>query len=308
MSSSRTIIRKKINVIYDIDKEISVINKKRMELDLLISNFEKKNTDLKNKKDKLFTKRLQALPDVLINIIFRFAVSCPHASKSEILNVFNEREKLRNQWQEWEHLPLPRQPAFNTFEEDMTFNEAHIQAIYQNINQRTRCHDPCSISDIPTNCFYNGNILMGRVKIYLPYNIDTRVEDVNTLRRHATNTAIAYKFPSCKLDHYFSKTAWRGMNETGNYKQQTKTRCGNWVYGWGPIRIENIHNIKTGNILSISLINDFHYPSHVTLFNQLNYICSPIKLDIVIDFLKNEGIDVSNCRTRRECYRRTLMT
>ena len=50
--SSKTIIRRKINVINDFDKEISVINKKRMELDLLISNYEKKKTELKNKKDK----------------------------------------------------------------------------------------------------------------------------------------------------------------------------------------------------------------------------------------------------------------
>jgi len=307
--SSKTIIRRKINVITDFDKEISVINKKRMELDLLISNYEKKKTELKNKKDKKLIERIQALPDVIINIIFRFAVSCPHASKSQILNVFNQREKLRKQWLEWEKLPLPRQPLFNSFEHDMEYMQNHPDHdIYEIMHQRARHHDPCSITDIPTYCFTNGNILMGRVKIYLPYHIDTRVEDVNPLRRDATNKAIAWKFPDCEVEHYFSKTAWRGMNETGNYKQQKKKQCGNWVYGWGPIRIDNIHNNKTENYISVSFIDDLYYPSHVSVFNQLNYICSPVRFDIVKNFLKNEGIDVSNCRTRRECYRKTLMT
>ena len=118
--------------------------------------------------------------------------------------------------------------------------------IYEIMHQRARHHDPCSITDIPTYCFTNGNILMGRVKIYLPYHIDTRVEDVNLLRRDATNKAIAWKLPDCELEHYFSKTAWRGMNETGNYKQQKKAmwKLGLWMGNLLELTIFTIIKLK----------------------------------------------------------------
>ena len=250
----------------------------------------KKQAILNDNKNKKFTTRLQKLPDILISIIFRYAVS-PHASKKEILDVYNERKKLRIQWEKWENSPLPRQNHFNIYE---------IQQQYHNRD------DPCSMTYVPSECRYHENILYGRVKINVSFNKDTRVEDVNTLRHDSLNQCSVRHCDTVNLERYFSKKTWRGNNETGNYRQQKRKSSKLWVYGWGPIRIDNIKTRNYGNI-SMSFINDLWYPSRRNLFSELNYIYSyDITFNKIKNMLEKNGVDVSRCQTRRDCYNKFI--
>ena len=290
---------KEDNKIKEMHKEI---NKKKKELDELTFRLKNTQTILDDNKNKKFTTRLQNLPDVLISIIFRYAVT-PHASKKEILDVYNEREKLRIQWERWEHLPYPRQPHFETFEADQEYMNIHPGVdLYEILREVSNKNDPCSMRYMPRECIYNGNILMGRVKISVAYTKDTRVEDVNTLRWDSLNSCAICHCQNVDIETYYSKTGWRGNNETGTYKQQKKRSSNIWVYGWGPIRIDNIKTINHG-IIAMSFINDLWYPSRRNLFNELNYINDyGIRFNKIQDLLEKNGFDVSNLASRYECY------
>jgi hypothetical protein len=307
--------RKKLVIISNDDKEDNKIkemqeeiNKKKKELDKLTLRFNKTQAIVINNKNKKFNNHVQNLPDEIISIIFRYAIT-PHASKKEIVDVYNEREKLRIQWERWEQLPHPRQPHFETFEADQEYMNINPGIdLYEIFDELSNKNDPCSMTYVPMECEYNGNILMGRVKISLGFCKDTRVEDVNTLRWDSLNECAIRNCNNIDLERYFSKTTWRGNNETGNYKNQKKKSSNFWVYGWGPIRIDNIKTINDGNI-SMSFINDLWYPSRRNLFNDLKYINSyDIKFNKIKNMLKKNGVDVSRCETRRDCYRKFIRT
>jgi len=291
-----------------LDQELVAIYKKKTELDMMVKKIQKNKKNIIKKEYEVFVERLHTLPDELISYIFIFTASCRHASKTEIVSVFNQREKLRKQWERWEQLPLPRQPYFSTFEIDNEYINNHPGVNIYDISEE--CHnknDPCSVSRIPASSKYNGNITMGRVKIFVSYITDTRVDDVNALRRNSINENSLRNCRNINLNAYFSKTAWRGNNESGNYKQQKTHIPQNWVWGWGPIRIDTIKTKCYGS-LSMAFFNDLWYPSRRSLFNQLTFICSPVNLDILMKMLQDDGVDISNCITRRQCYRKILKT
>ena len=305
--------RKKLVIISNDDKEDNKIkemheeiNKKNKELVELTLRLKQKQAIVDDNKNKKFTTRLQNLPDILITIIFRYAVS-PHASKKEIVDVYNERQKLRIHWEKWENSPLPRQPYFETWEADQEYiNNIPNINIYEIQEQYHNRDDPCSMRYIPNECRYDENILYGRVKIYVRFNKDTRVEDVNTLRWDSLNTSSVRKCDTVNLDQFLSKTAWRGNNETGNYKEQKKKSSKLWVYGWGPIRIDNIKTQNDG-FISMSFINGLWYPSRRNLFSDLKYINSySIKFNSIKNMLEKNGVDVSTCQTRRDCYNKFI--
>jgi hypothetical protein len=306
MHKKVVIISKDDNEDNKIKEMYDEINKKKKELDKLTLRFNKTKAIVVNNKNKKFNKRVQKLPDEIISIIFRYAIT-PHASKKEIVDVYNEREKLRIQWERWEKLPHPRQPHFETFEVDQEYMNINPGInLYEILDEVSNKNDPCSMTYMPSECMYNGNILMGRVKISLGFCTDTRVEDVNTLRWDSLNACAIRGCHKIDLKRYFSKTTWRGNNETGNYKNQKKKSSNFWVYGWGPIRIDNIKTMNDGNI-SMSFINDLWYPSRRNLFNELNYIYSyDIEFQKIKNMLEINGVDVSRCETRRDCYRKFI--
>lgn len=301
--------RKKLLIISDDDKEINKIkemheeiNKKKKELEELTYRLKKRQAILDDNKNKKFITRLQRLPDIIISIIFRYAVS-PHASKKEILDVYNQREKLRIQWEKWEQLPIPRQPFFNSFETDQEYinNNPHINLYELQERCSNRC-DPCSMRYIPSEYVYNGNILMGRVKIGVYYTKDTRVEDVNTLRLTCSNRSGIVNCENIDIEKYYSKTSWRGNNETGTYKEQKKNKSKLWVYGWGPIRIDNIKTTNHG-IISISFIDDLWYPSRRNIINELKYIHDyGVEFDKIQNMLVKNGFDISKLTSRSQSY------
>ena len=301
--------RKKLVIISNDDKEDNKIkemheeiNKKRKELVELIFRLKKTQAILDDNKNKQLIKCVQNLPDVLISIIFRYAIS-PHASKKEIVDVYNEREKLRIQWERWEQLPYPRQPHFETFEADQAYMNIHPGIdIYEIQREISNKNDPCSITYMPDECIYNGNILMGRVKISVRFSRDTRVEDVNTLRWDSLNECGIRNCKNVDIETYYSKTTWRGNNETGTYKQQKKKKSNYWVYGWGPIRIDNIKTRDHG-IIAMSFIDDLWYPSRRNLLNELKYINDyGVKFTKIQKMLEKNGFDVSKLRSRHHCY------
>ena len=301
--------RKKLVIISNEDKEdnkikemYEEINKKRKELDELTFRLKKTQANLDDNKNKQLIKCVQNLPDVLISIIFRYAIS-PHASKKEIVDVYNEREKLRIQWERWEQLPYPRQPHFETFEADQEYMNLHPGIdIYEIQRQVSNKNDPCSMTYMPDECIYNGNILMGRVKISVTFSRDTRVEDVNTLRWDSLNGCGIRNCQIVDIETYYSKTTWRGNNETGTYKQQKKKKSNFWVYGWGPVRIDNIKTRDDG-IISISFIDDLWYPSRRNLLNELKYIKDyGVKFTKIQKMLKKNGFDISDFESRHSCY------
>ena len=300
---------KKLVIISNEDKENNKIkemheeiNKKKKELDELIFYLKNIQAILDDNKNKKFTTRLQNLPDVVISIIFRYVIS-PHASKKEIVDVYNQREKLRIQWERWEQLPLPRQPYFETYEADQEYMNFYPEInIYEIRELHHNKNDPCSMTYMPRECIYNGNILMGRVKISVGFSRDTRVEDVNTLRWDSLNGCAIRNCQIVDIETYYSKTTWRGNNETGTYKQQKKKKSNFWVYGWGPIRIDNIKTRDHG-IISISFIDDLWYPSRRNLFNELNYINDySVKFTKIQNMLEKNGFDISKLGSRYECY------
>jgi len=64
--------------------------------------------------------------------------------------------------------------------------------------------------------------------------------------------------------------------------------------------------MNDGNI-SMSFINDLWYPSRRNLFNELNYIYSyDIEFQKIKNMLEINGVDVSRCETRRDCYRKFI--
>ena len=298
--------RKKIIIISNEDNKIKEmqeeINKKRKELEELTMRFKKIQVIVDKKKNKKFTTSVQNLPDVLISIIFRYAIS-PHASKKEIVDVYNEREKLRIQWERWEQLPLPRQPYFETFEADQEYMNIYPQInVYEIREEHHNKNDPCSMTYMPSECIYNGNILMGRVKISVGFSRDTRVEDVNTLRWDSLNGCAIRNCQIVDIETYYSKTTWRGNNETGTYKQQKKKKSNFWVYGWGPVRIDNIKTRDDG-IISISFIDDLWYPSRRNMLNELKYIKDyGVKITKIKKMLKKNGFDISDLESRHSCY------
>ena len=301
--------RKKLVIISNDDKEDNKIkemheeiNKKRKELVELTFRLKKTQAILDDNKNKQLIKCVQNLPDVLISIIFRYAIS-PHASKKEIVDVYNEREKLRIQWERWEQLPYPRQPHFETFEADQAYMNIHPGIdIYEIQREISNKNDPCSITYMPDECIYNGNILMGRVKISVRFSRDTRVEDVNTLRWDSLNECGIRNCKNVDIETYYSKTTWRGNNETGTYKQQKKKKSNYWVYGWGPIRIDNIKTRDHG-IIAMSFIDDLWYPSRRNLLNELKYINDyGVKFTKIQKMLEKNGFDVSKLGTRHHCY------
>ena len=304
--------RKKIIIISNEDNKIKdmkqEINKKRKELEELTMCLKKKQVFVDKKKNKIFTNRVQNLPDVLISIIFRYAIS-PHASKKEIVDVYNEREKLRIQWERWEQLPHPRQPHFETFEADQEYMNLHPGIdIYEIQREVSNKNDPCSMTYMPDECIYNGNILMGRVKISVGFSRDTRVEDVNTLRWDSLNECGLRNCKNVDIETYYSKTTWRGNNETGTYNQQKKKKSNYWVYGWGPIRIDNIKTRDDG-IISISFIDDLWYPSRRNLLNELKYINDyGVKFTKIQKLLEKNGFDVSKLGSRYECWCELIST
>lgn len=310
------IIRRKLRVannstsnemsISKLDQELETIRKQKLKLDTMVKKIQKKKKYIIKKEYQVFVERLHTLPDELLSYIFIFTASCRHASKTEIVSVFNQREKLRKQWERWEQLPVPRQPYFSTFEMDNEYMNNHPDIDVYDISEA--CHnknDPCSVSHIPAYSKYNGNITMGRVKIFVSYIKDTRVDDVNVLRRNSINETSIRNCRNINLNVYFSKTAWRGNNESGNYKQQKRHIPHNWVWGWGPVRVDTIKT-KCYGPLSMAFFNDLWYPSHRSLFNQLTFICSGVNLDRLMKMLKDDGVDISNCSTRHQCYHKML--
>ena len=310
-------IRRRLRVTYNsnineshtskLDQEISIILKKKLELDIIIKQIQKNKEKIIKKEYEVFVERLHTLPRELLSHIFLFTASCPHASKKEIVSIFNQREKLRKQWDHWEQLPIPRQPHFSSFELDNEYITTHPwDDIYARDILIHSIADPCTISHIPLSSRYSGNIIMGRVKIFLPYYEDTRVDDVNTLRRHSINRNTILECEHINLDKYFSKTEWRGNNETGTHKNRQKHKSQNWVWGWGPLRVDNIDTRFHGKI-AISFFEQLWFPSRRSLFNELTFIYSyGTNLDVLMQILKGDGVDISNCRTRGQCYRKYL--
>ncbi len=301
--------RKKLVIIFNDDNEdnkikemCEEINKKRKELDELTFRFNKTQAIVVNNKNKKFNNHVQNLPDEIISIIFRYAIT-PHASKKEIVDVYNEREKLRIQWERWEKLPHPRQPHFETFEADQEYMNIYPGVdIYEIQREVSNKNDPCSMTYMPDECIYNGNILMGRVKISVGYIRDTRVEDVNTLRWDSLNDCGIRDCKNVDIERYYSKTTWRGNNETGTYKQQKKKKSNLWVYGWGPIRIDNIKTRDHG-IIAMSFIDDLWYPSRRNLLNELKYINDyGVKFTKIQKMLEKNGFDVSKLGSRYDCW------
>ena len=301
--------RKKLVIIFNDDNEDNKIkemheeiNKKRKELDELTFRFNKRQAIVVNNKNKKFNNHVQNLPDEIISIIFRYAIT-PHASKKEIVDVYNEREKLRIQWERWEQLPHPRQPHFETFEADQEYMNIYPGVdIYEIQREVSNKNDPCSMTYMPDECIYNGNILMGRVKISVGYIRDTRVEDVNTLRWDSLNDCGIRDCKNVDIERYYSKTTWRGNNETGTYKQQKKKKSNLWVYGWGPIRIDNIKTRDHG-IIAMSFIDDLWYPSRRNLLNELKYINDyGVKFTKIQKMLEKNGFDVSKLGSRYDCW------
>ena len=301
--------RKKLVIIFNDDNEDNKIkemheeiNKKRKELDELTFRFNKTQAIVVNNKNKKFNNHVQNLPDEIISIIFRYAIT-PHASKKEIVDVYNEREKLRIQWERWEQLPHPRQPHFETFEADQEYMNIYPGVdIYEIQREVSNKNDPCSMTYMPDECIYNGNILMGRVKISVGYIRDTRVEDVNTLRWDSLNDCGIRDCKNVDIERYYSKTTWRGNNETGTYKQQKKKKSNLWVYGWGPIRIDNIKTRDHG-IIAMSFIDDLWYPSRRNLLNELKYINDyGVKFTKIQKMLEKNGFDVSKLGSRYDCW------